>query len=130
MNWIYAPCSSIRTKILYELNLCLTLNVGSYFHLYYQISYIGQYVWIQNDTFEIQIVDKIEKHMRYESAWAYLELFLSTVIFEFVLIWFAAVFDSLSDWNASMERERERTHNFFVGKIWIEWENWYRIYTK
>ena len=58
--------------------------------------------------------------MRYESVRAYLEQFLSTAIFEFDLIRFVAVFDSLSDWNASMERERERTHNFFVGKIWIE----------
>ena len=27
-------------------------------------------------------------------------------------------------------RERESTHSFFVGKIWIEWEKWHRIYTK
>ena len=86
-----------------------TLNVGSYFHICNQISYIGYYVWIQNDTFEIQIVDKIEKHMRYESAWAYPELFLSTAIFEFDLIWFAVVFDSLSDW-----RERERVLTIFL----------------
>ena len=85
-----------------------TLNVGSYFHICNQISYIGYYVWIQNDTFEIQIVDKIEKHMRCESAWAYPELFLSTAIFEFDLIWFAVVFDSLSDW-----REREREYSQF-----------------
>ena len=26
-------------------------------------------------------------------------------------------------------RERESTHSFFVGKIWIEWEDWYQIYT-
>ena len=54
--------------------------------------------------------------MRYESVWAYLELFLSIAIFEFDLIWFAAVFDSLSDWNASRERERESTHNFLWEK--------------
>ena len=67
------------------------------------------------------MVDEIEKHMRYESVRAYLELFLSTVIFEFDLIWFAAVFDSLSDWNASREREREREYSqFFCGKN-IDW---------
>ena len=61
--------------------------------------------------------------MRYDSAWAYLELFLSTTIFEFDLIWFAAVFNSLSDWNVEREREREREREysqFFREKIGIE----------
>ena len=40
--------------------------------------------------------------MRYESALVYLELFLSTAIFEIELIWSAVVFDSLSDWYASI----------------------------
>ena len=52
--------------------------------------------------------------MRYESVRAYLEQFLSTAIFEFDLIRFVAVFDSLSDWNASMERERERELTIFL----------------
>ena len=52
--------------------------------------------------------------MRYDSAWAYLELFLSTTIFEFDLIWFAAVFNSLSDWNVERERERERVLTIFL----------------
>ena len=108
-------CSTLEYKnkeIIWIESMPHTLNVGSYFHICNQISYIGYYVWIQNDSFEIQIVDKIEKHMRYDSAWAYLELFLSTTIFEFDLIWFAVVFDSLSDW-----REREREYSqFFCGK--------------
>ena len=45
--------------------------------------------------------------MRYETVLAYLELFLSLAIFEFEfeLIWFAVVFESLSDCCASIKRD-------------------------